>query len=180
MEVTINITALIVGLIALVGTIAITFYVRDYLQKKQEYKQLREKLEKIAGRNAKILYSPVGVGLQEFKITGIDESGITIENELHTVFIPPNKLLQTEMILPVDKYEKLKHEKLKKDMELTFDAMMPAMLDKMVPAIMATMQESMIEEKGELSMVIGMKIARVLEEEGITKIKNERLKNTNA
>ena len=52
-----------------------------------------------------------------------------------------------------------------------FDAMMPALFEKMVPAMMEIVQESMIEEKGELSMVIGMKIARVLEEEGITKAK---------
>ena len=118
MEVTINISTLIVGLIALIGTIVITFYVKDFLQRKQEYKRLREKLEKIAGRNATILFCPsgggIGGGLQEFKIIDIDGSGITLKNELHTIFIPPNKLLQTEMILPVDNYEKLKHEKLKK------------------------------------------------------------------
>ena len=175
MEVTINITTLIVGLITLIGTLVITFYVRDFLQKRQEYKQLLGKLEKIAGLNAAILYSPsavgVGAGLQEFKIIDIDESGITIKNELHTIFIPPNKLLQTEMILPVDNYETLKQLKLKKDMEQMLDAMVPALIERMFPAMMEAIQERVMEEEGEFSMVIGMKIAKVLEEEGITKMK---------
>jgi hypothetical protein len=175
MEITINITTLIVGLITLVGTVIITFYVKDYLQRKLEYKQLRRKLEKIAGKNATILYCPsavgLGAGLQEFKIIDIDGSGITIKNELLTVFIPPNKLLQTEMILPDDDYETLKAKKVKKDMEQLYDAMMPAIFNKMLPEMINAIEENMIQERGELSMVIGMKIAKVLESEGITKIK---------
>ena len=177
MEITVNLTTLIIGLITLVGTIVITFYVKDYLQKKREFAQLREKLENIAGKNAKILFdsgSGLGGGLQEYKIIGIDKTGITIKNELQTVFIPPLKLLQTEMVLPVEKYEELKHEKLKKDMEKTFDAMIPAMFDKMFPAMMDAIQENIAEEEGELSVVIAMKIAKVLEEEGITKKKKLR------
>ena len=70
MEITVNLTTLIIGLITLVGTIVITFYIKDYLQKKREFAQLREKLENIAGKNAKILFesgSGIGGGLQEYK-----------------------------------------------------------------------------------------------------------------
>ena len=171
MEITINITTLIIVLITLIGTTVVTFYVKDYLQRKRENEQLREKLERIAGRNAKILFCPSGGGLQEFKIIDNDKNGITIENALHKVFIPSKKLLHTEMILPVERYEELRLEKLKKDMNNTFDAMMPILFDKMMPAMMDAVKESMIEEEGEFSMVIGMKIAKFLEEDSEIKKK---------
>ena len=172
MEITINLSELIIGIIILIGTTAITFYLKDYLQSQQEYKQLRKKLERIAGKNAKILFDTgtgIGKGLQEFKIEDIDKLGITLKNDLQTIFVPSKKLLQTEMILPGDRYEQKKKEMIKKEMDSVLDAMIPGMFERMVPAMKDIIAQDMLEEEGEISVVLGMKIAKVLQEEGITK-----------
>jgi len=155
------------------ATVAITFYLKDYLQSKKEYSKLRKKLEKVAGKNATVLFGGVGFGpstSQLYKIIDIDSHGITLQNELHTIFVPGKKLLQLEMIVPCDDYEKKKLEKVKKDMVEFMDALLPAMFDKLFPVMEEAMKEHFMEDfssdKGEFSAIIGVKIQKVLSEEG--------------
>ena len=67
MEITITVTTLVIGLITMLGTTVIIFYVKDYLQQKLEYQQIRKKLEEISGRNAKILFCPSSDGFEKEK-----------------------------------------------------------------------------------------------------------------
>ena len=161
----IDLAPVLIFLVTTIVSVAITFYAKDYFQKKLEYSKLRKKLEKIAGKHATILYQG-----QLSKIIEIDEHGITVQNELHTIFVPARKLLESEMILPCENYEKAKISKLRKDMEEHMDALMPAMFDRMFPAMMKAIQENfiedMFEERSEVSAVIGVKIQKVLQEEG--------------
>ena len=79
----------------IVVTVAVTFYIKDYLQKRTEYAKLRKKLQKIAGKEAEILYAVSEFGsnaFQTYTITEIDEHGVTIQNALQTIFIPAAKL----------------------------------------------------------------------------------------
>jgi len=84
--------------------------------------------------------------------------------------VPAKKLLQAEMVVPCDNYEEAKLIKIKKDMEQFMDSLLPAMFDKMFPALEKAMKdnfiEDILEEKGEVSAVIGVKIQKVLSEEG--------------
>ena len=67
MEITITVTTLVIGLITMLGTTVITFYVKDYLHQKLEYQQLGKKPEEIAGRIAKILFCPSSGGFEKEK-----------------------------------------------------------------------------------------------------------------
>jgi hypothetical protein len=169
----IDLLPILIFLISLVTTVAITFYLKDYLQSKNEYRKLRKKLEKVAGKNSTIIYATTigGFGASHlYKIYDIDDNGITLHNDMQTIFVPAKKLLQSEMIVPCEEYEKVKMLKMKKDMEDMMDNFIPAMFDKLFPAILNAMKnnfmEELIEEEGEVNAVIGFKIQKILSEEG--------------
>ena len=167
----VNIYTLIISVVTFVISAAVTFYIKDYLQKRSEYGKLRKKLEKIAGKHASVLYSPgpgasIGIGPQIFKIIDIDQHGITLQNELQTIFIPPAKVIQSEMILPCDDFENAKLSKMKKDFEDIAEAMFPAMFEKMFPAMMDAIKNQVVEEEGEIGFAIGVKIQKILQDEG--------------
>lgn len=92
-------------LVAIVGT-AVAFYVKDYQERKALFRKLKSKLEKIAGRNAKVIYKDEVYRLVEF-----DEGGVMLQNDMKSVFLPTGMLLQNEMVLPTDDYERKKKEK---------------------------------------------------------------------
>ena len=170
----IDLISALVFLITTVAAVTISFYIKDFLQIKNEYSKLRKKLEKVAGKQATILYAGTGFGPgaanQLFKIIDIDGHGITLQNELQTVFVPAKKLLQADMIVPCDNYEQAKLDKMKKDMEQFMDSMMPAMFDRLFPALEKAVKDhfldDIISEKGEVGAIIGVKIQKVLSEEG--------------
>jgi len=54
-------------------SVAISFFLKDFLRQKLEYQKLRAKLEKIAGKNASVIYGRDEV----FKMIDIDESAKT-------------------------------------------------------------------------------------------------------
>lgn len=148
-----------------VVSVAITFYLKDFLQKKSEYKKLKEKLETVAGRNAYIVYTGAGssVGSNLYKITDIDEGGVTLKNSLQTIFIPPQLLLNSAMIVPDDNYEELKKEYQAKEIEMVAESMFQPLLDKMIEGIEADLSE----DDGELSSRIEVRVIQVLEAKGI-------------
>jgi hypothetical protein len=161
----------------LVGAIsvALAFYIKEFLQKRNTYSSLRKKLERIAGKNALVIYNPgagLGMGPQLFKIANVDNHGVMLENELHTVFVPAAKLIESEMILPCSNYEKARLDKARKDFEEMADTLVPAMVNKMIPQMFNVMREYILEEfvqeEGEFSAVVGIKIQKALEAEGYT------------
>lgn len=170
----VDLISILIFLVTTIVAVAVSFYVKDFLQSKSEYSKLRKKLEKVAGKQATILYAGTGfgpsAGAQLYKIVDIDGHGITLQNELQTVFVPAKKLLQAEMIVPCDNYEEAKLKKIKKDMEQFMDSLMPAMFDQMFPAIKKAMKDHFLEdvmsERGEVGAIIGIKIQKVLSEEG--------------
>jgi len=169
----IDLIPILIFLITTAASVAVTFYIKDYIQSKSEYSKLRSKLEKVAGKNATVIYGGEGFGpgtTQLYKIIDIDSHGITLQNELVTIFVPAKKLLQSEMIVPCDNYEKKKLEKTKRDMEEYMDSLIPSIFDKLFPALEKAMKENFLEdiksEEGEVSAIIGIKIQKILSEEG--------------
>ena len=146
-------------------TVAITFYLKDYLQKKNEYKKLKDKLEAVAGRNAYIVYTGAGssVGSNLYKITDIDEGGITLKNSLQTIFIPPKLLLNSAMIVPEENYEALKKEYQAKEIEAVAKSMFQPMFDKMIEGI----ETDLNDNEGELSSRIEVRVTQILESKGV-------------
>jgi hypothetical protein len=151
-------------------SVAIAFYIKEFLQKRSDFNKFRKKIERIAGKNATILYSGTGIGQQMFKIIDIDEHGLVLKDELQTIYVPVSKLINSDVILPVDNYDTAQLEKLKRDMQRFSKALMPAMFEEMFPAMIdgfkKLFQDELLDDKSDFSMIIGMKITNLLSEEG--------------
>jgi hypothetical protein len=89
----------LVGVVTAVIASAITFYIKDYLEERAKFAKFREKLDKIAGKNAPVIIPNIGL----VKIVEISKQGLTVRSELCDTFIPMEKVLQTEIALPVEK-----------------------------------------------------------------------------
>jgi hypothetical protein len=162
-------TTIVVGAIS----VGVSFYVKDYLQKRSDYFNMKKKLDRIAGKNATVIYETSsgtggmpGFAQQLYKIVEIDEQGVTLKNELQTVFVPTAKLLRSDMILPADDYETAKLAKMAKDTKDMMHAMVPAMVNEMFPELIVMFKEQMSDDKSEVSGVIAVKMQKVLEDEG--------------
>ena len=177
--------SLLLPIISAAVIVALTFYLKEYLQKRAELSKLRKKLEDIAGKNSTIVYSPgpgvaPGIGAQLFKIIDTDQHGVTLKNELQEIFVPAAKLIQSDIILPCDEYDKARIAKVKKDMEEFADAIVPAMFKKMIPAIKEVVAEEFLDEGGEFGAIIGIKIEKALQDSGyeVRKVKSEDIPKT--
>ena len=146
-------------------SVAVTFYLKDFLQKKSEYKKLKGKLEAVAGRNAYIVYTGAGsgVGSNLYKITDIDEGGVTLKNSIQTIFIPPKLLLHSAMIVPEENYDELKKEYQTKELETVSEAMFQPLFEKMRESI----ESDINDDAGELSSRIEVRVIQILESKGV-------------
>jgi putative effector of murein hydrolase LrgA (UPF0299 family) len=135
-----------------VGTIsvAVSFYLKDFLMQKAQYRKLRKKLERIAGKNAAIIYDEGEI----VKIKEIDENGVTLESELKTIFIPTAMLLQTEMVLPSTSYAKIIEEKKEKEQQRMARLLVEEFTKSMVPTMMGPMREDSKETREALVRVL--------------------------
>ncbi|PKF80617.1 hypothetical protein CW749_05580 [Vibrio sp. vnigr-6D03] len=153
------------AVVTTVLSVAITFYLKDYLQKKSEYKKLKEKLEAVAGRNAYIVYtgSGSGIGSNLYKIIDIDEGGITLKNSIQTIFIPPQLLLNSAMIVPEENYDQLKKDYQAKEIEMVAESMFQPLFEKMIENI----DDDLSHDEGELSSRIEIRVTQILEAKGV-------------
>ena len=164
-----DVETLVISIIAFVVSAGLTFYLKDYIQRRSDYEKLKKKLEQIAGKGATVIYSPgtgVGMGPQPFKIVDFDRQGVTLQNEVQTIFVPSSKLIQSEIIIPSERYEEAKFARVKKEMEDVMDAMFPGMIQKMLPAIKEWLQEEIVKEKGDFSAVIAVRVQKALKDKG--------------
>ncbi len=152
-------------IVTTVISVAVTFYLKDYLQGKKEFKKLKNKLETVAGRNAYIVYTGAGsgVGSNLYKIVGIDEGGVTLKNSIQTIFIPPKLLLNSAMIVPDENYEKLKDDYRAKEIESVVEAIYQPLMAKMFEGI----ESDLKDDDGELSSKIELRVVQVLEAKGV-------------
>jgi hypothetical protein len=145
-------------------TVISTFYIRGLLQERSEYGKLREKLESIAGKNAMIVYEGVSsVGDTLYKITDFGKNGITIENSFHKVFIPAGKVLQMEIVLPVDDYKERKDAFEKQQIEKVSKALFEPLMEQMKE----NFEKELERPDGELSGPLRSSVIVLLEEKGL-------------
>ena len=160
----IEISTIIVAVITSVITVFLAFYLRNHLQEKFDYRKLKAKLESIAGKNAKIVYSGAGnTGGILYKIIEVNKSGLTIKNKAHEVFIPITKVLKMDFILPAENYEKLKDESEAKEIEKFSSAMFDPLFKKMAESI----EDELTKNSGDLSNSLEARVICILEEKGI-------------
>ena len=152
-------------IVSTVISVAVTFYLKEYLQSKKEYKSLKKKLESVAGRNAYIVYTGEGsgVGGNLYKITDIDQGGITLKNSIQTIFLPPKLLLNSPMIVPEDDYERLKKEYQAREIQNVVESMFEPMFTRMIQEI----ESDLNSDDGELSSQIELRVIQVLETKGV-------------
>lgn len=158
--------SVLASVVASVTVTGLTFYLKEYLQGRSDYGKVKQKLAEIAGKGAKVVYSVgsgLGMGAQVYRIEDFDREGVTLRNEVQTVFVPASKLVQSDWIIPSEKYEEAKLAIGKQDVSNMLDAMFPAMLERMKQGI----EEAMLSEGGDLSAVIGVKVRKALKEEGL-------------
>ena len=166
----IGIVEIVIAIVSLVVAAAITFYIKDWYQKRRDYNQLIEKINKIAGKGAKVIYAVPGIGSDLYKIESIDSSGIFLKSEVQSIFLPIKKVLESEIILPADDYLHQKKEKMKKDFEEVADTIFPVMFDKMFPPMLEAIQTNFIdklEPGGEIDAIIGVRITKALKDHGL-------------
>ena len=101
----IGILEMVISIVTLVVATAITFYIKDWYQKRAEYIKLKDKIDKIAGKGAKVIYSE-SQDRDLYTIESIDSDGLVLKSKVQTIFLPIKKVLESEIILPVDDYEK--------------------------------------------------------------------------
>lgn len=149
-----------IGVFTTVITTGVTFYLKDYLQERAKYKKFKEKLEQIAGKNAKIMIPSVG----EVKILEINKQGITVESQLCKTFIPIDKLFQTEISLLVENYEKLAKELMVKNAKESFDLIFPLIMD----AIKEMVVKEFLDNDSQVNAVVAFQVKTQLKEQGYT------------
>ena len=160
---------IVIAVASLVGTTAITFFLKDMLQQYIEYRKLKAKLDSVAGRRAVVIYQG-----EKYRIESTDRQGLILRNELQTVFIPIKRALDNILTLPSTEYDQVllrnelrQHEKMKAHMLDSADAMIDQMAPKMIDIMKREMLDALMEDKTELSMAIGFKITKFFEQEGI-------------
>ena len=173
---TLTFQQLLLWLLSLVGTTAITLFLKDRLEKYLDYRHLKTKLDSIAGLQATVLFENA-----KYRIQSIDKRGMVVRNDLQTVFIPIRKVLENIFVLPNDAYDTVKkrladeeHQLMKARMFDMMDDLFNQMFPKMFSAIEESIRTDLLADKTELSFAIGVKLTKLLEDEGI-EIKKNRL-----
>ena len=78
------------------------------------------------------------------------------------MFVPANEVLNSEIILPCDDYQRARIEKHKQDMEEFADTLVPALFGKMVPVMQQYMEEKFLEEVGDFSVFIALRVQKTV------------------
>ena len=102
-----------------------------------------------------------------YKIIEIDKHVITLENDIQTIFIPATNILKSDLILPSNNYDKARIALLKKNTDEILDAMVEPMIDRMVPAMKKVIFNELVDDKSDVSILVGMKFTSMLEESGL-------------
>jgi len=141
-------------------SVAITFYIKDVLKRRSQYKNMKEYLGKMAGKNAHIVYNG-----QLHKIEDISNDGIVLGDGFQKVFIPVESALSSVIILPVDEhnYESAVFER---QMKVT-RKIMNTMFEEMVPKLLDTVKEQFEDNTSEFSFMFAGKFKKFLEDEGL-------------
>lgn len=148
----------IIGVITAAVATAITFYVKDYLKERAKFKKFKEKLEQIAGKEAEVIIPNIGI----VKIVDINKQGITVKSELSTIFIPMEKVLLTDIALPVENYEEIRKEFMRKNVEESLDVVFPPLINKLKEVFV----REFLKSDSELSAIFAFKLRGEMKEQG--------------
>ena len=150
----------VIGVSTSIIATSVTFYLKDYLKERAKFKKFEKKLKQIAGKEAEVIIPNIGI----VKITDINKQGITVKNELCTTFLPMERVLLTDIAVPVENYEVLRKELMRKNVEESLDVVFPPLMDK----LKEVMVQEFLKTDSELSAVIALKVRGEMKEERIS------------
>lgn len=159
---------LAVAISIVVGT-PVGFFIKDFLVGRSNYKKFKATLEKTAGINAEILYSaacltgPGATGPRLYKVAEINKQGLVLKDDMNTIFVPKEKILMTDIVLPTKDYDSLRKERMKKDSSEMIEAVFPPIMDKIKEVLVS----ELLTEDSEFSAVVGVRVVSQLREAGI-------------
>ena len=156
----------VIGVITFGASTAFAFYIKDALQRRSDFRKLKRKLDRIAGKRAVVLYPSPTLGYRLFKIEEIDKHGVTLKNDLETIFIPPAKLLRSEIVLPCDNYGRVKLAHIKNEAVTTMNVLAPAMFD--------SFKRYLTADDSEFDAIFAIKFRRFMKNEGFPISKTRR------
>jgi len=166
--------SIIVGIILII----IGFYLKNLLTKKYKINSFKKKFENIAGKNAHILYKSSMVGFDLYKIETINNSSFILKNSYETIYIPIENILSENIIIPSPNYfsiyENIDENRMKRSAQINTEALTEALVQKAIPEMMKYIEESIQDEKSDISVKMALSIEKIIKEEGYEK---KKLKN---
>jgi hypothetical protein len=161
-------TSLIVAVASVVVGTPIAFFIKDYLVRWMDFRKFKDKLERIAGVNAEVLYPTVGGSLfagitRTFKIVEISKQGLMLRDSLNTIFVPIERILNTEVVLPAENFDSLRKEKMRRDAVEAIDAIFPPLMDKMKEVFVT----ELLSPDSDLTAVVGVRVVSELRDAGV-------------
>lgn len=171
MSIDINFTTVVLSVVTSSFGVAIAFYVKDYLEQRGAYRRLRARLERIAGKNAVVVYenpksTPGTATASLYRIQEFDADGVVLKNDLHTIFVPIQAVLEEDIILPCEDYEKEIHKREREEITRFVDNMFPEMMKKIIETMKQELVKEFSSQGTEFNALIGVQVIRTLEENG--------------
>jgi hypothetical protein len=149
----------VIGVSTSIIVTGITFYLKDYLKERSKFKKFEKKLKQIAGKEAEVIVSNLGI----VKIIDINNQGMTVKSELCTTFLPMERVLLSDIAIPVENYEMLRKELMRKSVEESLDVVFPPLMEKLKEVVI----KEFLKTDSELSAVFAIKVRGEMKEEGI-------------
>jgi hypothetical protein len=170
----------IYAVVAIVFGTPVTFYITKYLEDRSQFNQFKKKLDSIAGVGSKILWPGTGGppgSLQQgtkdiYTVLEISREGLVLQNDMHKLFVPIQKVLDSEIVRPAENIEQLRRDDMRKTMTDVINAMIPATIEKLKEVLV----KELLSPDTELSAVVGVQILGQLKDAGVdtSKIELER------
>lgn len=167
-------TLIAVAISIIIGT-PLTFFITEYLEDRSKFKRFKTKLDTVAGVGSKLFWQggPPGAGMHSttgiYKVVEITREGLVLENELHKIFVPIEKVLETEIVRPSEDYERVHREQMKKDFTQVVDTMMDPMFAKLKEILV----KELLTPDTELNAVVGVQVLGQLKDAGVDTSKVE-------
>lgn len=172
MALNVDLTTVVLSVVASSFGVAIAFYVKDFLEQRGAYRRLRARLEHIAGKNATVVYeSPQSTQIAPkatlYRIQEFNADGVVLKNDLHTIFVPIQAVLDEDLILPCENYEEEIHKREREEMTRFMEILLPEIMKKIIQTMKNELTKELGSQGTELNAVIGVQIAKVLKENGL-------------
>lgn len=155
-----NVLSVVAGAIS----VAIAFYLKDVLEKRKRYVSLKNYLGDLAGVGADVVFEG-----EIHEITGIGDDGIMIENDVQKVFMPVERVLTSNFVLPKDEeeYERVRLDRNKKALKTAVKGLFDEMKPNILKGIRDDLKEQLGNEKSEISAVFADAARDFLEGRGL-------------